>query len=149
MTTGNQILIIIPMRTSHLKILKLVVGTQNMNKMMKVLKQRKKAVAKKRRALLKKENKNSQKIQKITRDTIKASTYLEESTKFEKNHQESVSKTQSQKKMKMILKIDKIKQKVKHPLQNDLKSRRQTNVLIVGKEIELKKNLMKVQKNNW
>ena len=146
MTTGNQILIIIPMRTSHLKILKLVVGTQNMNKMMKVLKQRKKAVAKKRRALLKKENKNSQ---KITRDTIKASTYLEESTKFEKNHQESVSKTQSQKRMKMILKIDKIKQKVKHPLQNDLKSRRRTNVLIVGKEIELKKNLMKVQKNNW
>ena len=146
MTTGNQILIIIPMRTSHLKILKLVVGTQNMNKMMKVLKQRKKAVAKKRRALLKKENKNSQ---KITRDTIKASTYLEESTKFEKNHQESVSKTQSQKKMKMILKIDKIKQKVKHPLQNDLKSRRRTNVLLVGKEIELKKNLMKVQKNNW
>ena len=146
MTTGNQILIIIPMRTSHLKILKLVVGTQNMNKMMKVLKQRKKAVAKKRRALLKKENKNSQ---KITRDTIKASTYLEESTKFEKNHQESVSKTQSQKRMKMILKIDKIKQKVKHPLQNDLKSRRRTNVLLVGKEIELKKNLMKVQKNNW
>ena len=79
---------------------------------------------------------------------MQASTYQEKSTKFEKNHLESVFKTQSQKRMKMILKIDKLKQKVRRPLPDDLKSRN-TNVLIVEREIELKKNLIKFQKNNW
>ena len=74
--------------------------------------------------------------------------YEDKNTKFEKNHLESVFKTQSQKRMKMTLMIDKLKQKVKPPLPDDLKSRN-TNVLIVEREIELKKNLIKFQKNNW
>ena len=119
-----------------------------MNKMMKVLKQSKKVAAKRRRAQTKIEKKSLQKILNRARDIMQASIYREKSTKFEKNHLESVFKTQSQKRMKMTLKIDKLKQKVRRPLPDDLKSRN-TNVLIVEREIELKKNLIKFQKNNW
>ena len=143
-----QILIMIPWRTSHLKILKQVVGTQNMNKMMKVLKQSKKVVDKKRKAKTKKENKRLQKILKRSRDIMQVSIYQEGSIKVEKNYLKSVFKTQSQKRMKMILKIDKLKQKVKPPLPEDLRLKN-TNVLQVEREIELKKNLIKFQKNNW
>ena len=147
-TTVRQISIMIPLTTSHLMILKQVEGTQNMNKMMKVLKQSKKAAAKRRKAKTKKENKSLQKILNRARDIMQASIYREKSTKVEKNHLESVFKTQSQKRMKMTLKIDKLKQKVRRPLPDDLKSRN-TNVLIVERGIELKKNLIKFQKNNW
>ena len=52
----KEILIIIPLGTTRQKILKLVVGTQNMNRMMRALKQNKKAVEKKKKAIKQKKS---------------------------------------------------------------------------------------------